>query len=338
MGGADEGALQEVALWQRAEKEAVALGSKPNDPLTPAEENSLQSKSTASGNLQDITFFDLDTCFWQIAQQHSLQYGASDASSIPSLGKVSKLYGHRWMVVACDNKVTLHDLSSPATFDLPRGAAFESKAPTRLAFLLMNLPSLTGLALSSAPSEPELSPILAVGTSSGSIYLINSTSGVLYAKLTDGHKSSITALVPLASDKPGGPDRLLSADASGYVALWDPSRTPARGPDQEIAPQRTFKAHDSGVKSAALYFAYAEGAAPEALPPRLATVGDDKKVALWDMSSWQCITRVQPLLKASCHSVVFAPWGGAGLGVHPSLVLASGTYFLNIFLFVNSVN
>lgn len=54
------------------------------------------------------------------------------------------------------------------------------------------------------------------------------------------------------------------------------------------------------------------------------TTGDDKKVALWNMTNWQCLNRIQPLPKASCHSVAFAPWGGAGLGVHPSLILASG--------------
>jgi hypothetical protein len=47
-------------------------------------------------------------------------------------------------------------------------------------------------------------------------------------------------------------------------------------------------------------------------------------VLIWDASSWKQLAQARPLQKASCHSVGFAPWGGAGLGVHPSLVLCTG--------------
>lgn len=44
----------------------------------------------------------------------------------------------------------------------------------------------------------------------------------------------------------------------------------------------------------------------------------------WDTATWKQIGSAKPLQKASCHTVAFAPWGGAALGVHPSLVLCSG--------------
>lgn len=54
-------------------------------------------------------------------------------------------------------------------------------------------------------------------------------------------------MLPLASEAPGGPDMLLTASADGSVAVWDPSRSPTKGPDREIAPKHSFKAHDSAV-------------------------------------------------------------------------------------------
>ena len=38
----------------------------------------------------------------------------------------------------------MHDLASADSRDIPRSACFESKAPTALAFLLLNLPGLSG--------------------------------------------------------------------------------------------------------------------------------------------------------------------------------------------------
>lgn len=54
-------------------------------------------------------------------------------------------------------------------------------------------------------------------------------------------------MLPLASEKPGGPDMLLTASADGTLAVWDPSRTQVRGADREVAARHAFKAHDSGV-------------------------------------------------------------------------------------------
>jgi WD40 repeat protein len=278
--------------------------------------------------------------------------------------------GRRWIVAACENKVTLHDIASSHSLDISRSAAFESKAPTRLAFLLLNAPSLLGAAAtSSASTAAQLLPIMAVGTSSGSIYLTNPTSAAVFAKLAGGHRGSITALLPFAAaDGPMGPDRLLSASSDGSIAIWDPSRTATRGSDREFPPVRTFKAHDSGVRDAA-FFLTLDASTTTAPPPsaltavagalqtvqargrhkqdaaadsaadastvhasaktgfRLATVGDDRRLAVWDTSTWTETMRIQPFpkgVKATCHSLGFAPWGGAGLGLRPSLVMASG--------------
>lgn len=67
-------------------------------------------------------------------------------------------------------------------------------------------------------------------------------------------------------------------------------------------------------------------ALPHALPcscsqPR---AGEDKRVHMWELGSWKPFAKAQPLQKAVCHSIGWAPWGGTGLGLHPSLLLATG--------------
>ena len=46
----------------------------------------------------------------------------------------------------------MHDLASADSRDFSRSACFESKAPTALAFLLLNLPTLAGYGTSGAPA------------------------------------------------------------------------------------------------------------------------------------------------------------------------------------------
>lgn len=243
------------------------------------------------------------------------------------------------------------------------------------------------------------------------------------------HGKGVTAMLPLASEAPGGPDRLLTAAADGSVAVWDPSRSVARGPDREMAAQHTWKAHDGGVavrrrrrgsreaaqggagacpsihldcvqrcsstwcgacdwtrtahcpqpptppppplQAMTFFLSYTEK--PDAPVPRLATTGvlghsqpaaggmrppapcsiggvgwarrpaaqpyvgpdsspccchiragEDKRVHMWELGSWKPFAKAQPLQKAVCHSIGWAPWGGTGLGLHPSLLLATG--------------
>lgn len=67
-------------------------------------------------------------------------------------------------------------------------------------------------------TAPVWAPMLAVGTSAGSIYVLSHEKLVVYAKLSGAHTKAVTALQPLGSERPGGADMLLSAAADGTVA------------------------------------------------------------------------------------------------------------------------
>ncbi len=64
-----------------------------------------------------------------------------------SAGKIRGLHGHRWLVVACDTKLLMHDLSSNLSREVAR-TALDNKAPTSVAFLYINNPGLLGEASS----------------------------------------------------------------------------------------------------------------------------------------------------------------------------------------------
>lgn len=239
LGGADDGALQEAALHARAAHDAMAAGAPAPPPLSPGREASLASKSTASGAVRDVRFLDLDVVFWQLAGSHLLRHNAYDASGVPAMPRGVGLAGRRWLVLACENKVVLHDLASADTRDIPR-TAFDSKAPTCLGFLLLNAPALLGYGGggaggasaaaavaaaagdndgepppplpgrrrgaggAAAPRGPrgELLPLLAVGTSGGSIYLLDAQRFTVYAKLVSPptRRSGLRRLLYLRRD------------------------------------------------------------------------------------------------------------------------------------------
>ena len=88
-----------------------------------------------------------------------------------SAGKAGRaLAGRRWLVLACENKLVLHDLASARSVDIPRSSVLETKAPTRLAVLVLNSPGLLG---GGGEGGAGVAPVLAVGTASGSTYLID---------------------------------------------------------------------------------------------------------------------------------------------------------------------
>lgn len=62
---------------------------------------------------------------------------------IVDAGKIRGLHGHRWLVVACDTKLLMHDLSSNLSREVAR-TALDGKAPTSIAFLYINNPGLLG--------------------------------------------------------------------------------------------------------------------------------------------------------------------------------------------------
>ena len=70
---------------------------------------------------------------------------AGRALNVHCAGRVRGLKGHRWLVLACETKVVLRDLRSGEMREVPRGV-LDAKAPTRLAFLFVNSPSLLGAA------------------------------------------------------------------------------------------------------------------------------------------------------------------------------------------------
>jgi len=66
-------------------------------------------------------------------------------------GKIRGLHGHRWLVVACDTKLLMHDLSSNLSREVAR-TALDGKAPTSVAFMYINNPGLLGQTVGSAVS------------------------------------------------------------------------------------------------------------------------------------------------------------------------------------------
>lgn len=69
---------------------------------------------------------------------------------------------HRWpaqtspLTLLPPGQVVLHDLASADARDIPRAACFESRAPTALAFLLLNLPGLTGYSASGSAAQAKV--------------------------------------------------------------------------------------------------------------------------------------------------------------------------------------
>ena len=66
-----------------------------------------------------------------------------DSNANTVAGKIRGLHGHRWLVVACETKLLMHDLSSNLSREVAR-TALDGKAPTSVAFLYINNPGLLG--------------------------------------------------------------------------------------------------------------------------------------------------------------------------------------------------
>lgn len=297
LGGAEDGAMQEYVLRKRAEHAAAALlGGKQGQLPTPKNDPKYSVKSAASGRVNDIIFLDHSTCLMQQAAQASIGNSCYETcGGISQLNKksIKGISKHCWIVAACDNKVSFHDLASSRTHDFSRSSIFESKSPTRLAVLVYNSRNFVRMpvhdASEAAREEYIAFPVLAVGTSSGSIYLIHPEKGVLYGKCTGGHSKAVTAMKVIGPSSPGGPDRLVTASADGTLAVWDPSITARSmtGSAIDISPSKTVKAHDGGVHDLE-FFGLPKIAADGrvALQSYVASVGADKQLATWNAVSW----------------------------------------------------
>lgn len=324
-GGADEGAMQEIGLRRRAEYSAGMLGGK--KPSSPGgKDPALAVKGVSSGRVNDIVFVDHDTCLWQQAVQESLDTNSYDVN--PGLNQLTKtsvrgITKHCWIVAACDNKVTIHDLSSSSTRDFSRASMFDSKTPTRVAVLVLNARSLTGHGVSEQQqhgqrqSEYVAVPILAVGTSSGSIYLVDFHCGKVYAKCSGGHNKAITALQVIGPSRVGGPDRLVSGSSDGSIAIWDPSLSPKslKGGEADIRPIKTFKAHDAGVHDLELFGLEAAAKGQLVMVPCIASVGADRQLRVWNTRTWsEIVLPLQVLPKSSLKAIASSMGGGLSLG------------------------
>ncbi|BDA49478.1 hypothetical protein COCOBI_14-0960 [Coccomyxa sp. Obi] len=315
LSGADEGTLQDAMLQRLAEKETGYYGKAaiPRPGAT--------AKGTAPGAVKDLQFLDTEACYWQLALQHSMQYRAHSKAGLPHLGRVRGLKGHRWLIAACETKILMTDLVSRASREVPR-AVMDGRAPTSLAFLYKCSPLLLGYGAGENNSQAIITPVMAVGTSAGVIYLISVSTLQVYAKLTGAHKSSVTKLLVLGGREQGGPDFLLSCSADGTVAVWEPSAAAPQGPDKEISAKVSFKAHDGAVLAMQLF--QVNQGSPDPGPLRLITSGDDKRVAVWEAWTWKEGARTRPFAKGAADSLAFSPRAGAATGAEPCIVLSSG--------------
>lgn len=313
--GGDTLGMQDALIQRLAEKDSQFYGPQISGTLTVA-------KSAAAGAIKDIKFLDTDTCFWQLTQQQTMQHKAH-TDLTPHLGKIRGLHGHRWLVVACDTKLLMHDLSSNLSREVAR-TALDNKAPTSVAFLYINNPGLLGSGVASNPNQLVMTPVIAVGTATGQIYIISVSSGQVCAKCqVQGHTKAVTALLPLSNPRPGGGDMLISASLDGNLLVWDPSTMLPRGPEKEITSKLAIKAHADGVLSMALFQAAIE--TPDAQPLHLCTAGGDNKTSVWDVATWKEVPtgRGKPFAKHPVTSVVYSSRAGTSSLATPSLLLSS---------------
>ena len=229
---------------------------------------------------------------------------------------------HCWIVAACDNKVSFHDLASSRTHDFSRSSVFESKSPTRLAVLVYNSRNFVRMTVQEGQEETREEylafPVLAVGTSSGSIYLVHPEKGILYGKCTGGHSKAVTAMKVIGPSSPGGPDRLVTGSADGSIAVWDPSTTARAmsGSAIDITPSKTVKAHDGGVHDLEFFgLPKISSDGRVALQSYVASVGADKQLATWNAVSWmQEFVPLQALPKDSLVSISTTNRSGLTVG------------------------
>ncbi|WPT16903.1 TSET complex member tstF [Picochlorum sp. SENEW3] len=333
-GGVDEGAIQEILLRKKAERHSALINDVVQEGTGKAKNDfQYQMKSVPSGRVNDIAFLDRHTCLWQQGYQESLGGNSLDSCrGISDLqqGDLRELGKHCWLITATENKVSFHDMASSSTADFSRQMYFESKEPTKLAVLVYNSLSLVGrqaeqVSASAAQHMQGVSPLVAVGTSSGSIYLLHVGSGTVVAKCSGAHGKPITCLQTIGPAHPGGPDRLVSGSADGTIAIWDPSRSAKtfdKGSASSIQPVKSFKAHDGGIFDMGLFGLQVVGKnGLLAVQPYIASVGADKQLCAWNASTWNRDHMPLQVLPKDCLvSVGSTMRAGIGLGSTMPLV------------------
>lgn len=332
-GGPDEGAMQELLLRKKAEMHSERINSAAMDAdasWKAKNDGHYQMMGVSSGKVNDIAFLDRHTCLWQQGNQESL--GSNCFETCGGIFELLQdesavLLKHCWLIVSCENKVSLHDLSSSRSMIFPRPVYFESQKPTKVAVLVYNSMNLVGKQVdaSSARHRHTVSPVLAVGTQSGSIYLLHLHSGQVVAKCSGAHTKSVTCLKVIGPAHPGGPDRLISGSADGTIAVWDPSRSPKsfdKVSSAMIQPTTSIKAHEGDVYDVDSFgLQVVDKAGNLSLRPYISSVGADRQMYTWNAQSW---TReympLQVLPKDCLVSICSTMRAGLGLGSTMPLV------------------
>jgi len=375
-GGVDEGGMSELVLRRRAERYSAAINSvgvegeggkdavvdvKKGERKWMQGDGRYQGMSLASGKVVDVGFVDWHTCVWGLER---FGVGGEDGDGVGDASPASSRHSSCWVVVASENKVTMHDLASSRGVDFVRGACFEGAKPTTVACLVRTGAGLRG-GVNGRQSQGQgqgvhqhqhqhqhqavvgLSPVLAVGTSTGAIYLIDVESGEVVGKCAGGHGQgkAVTCLEVVGSARRGGPDRLVSGSVDGTIAVWDPSRS-AKGVDAKggvcIQPITCFKAHEGGVHDVQLFgmqemrregeggggtgrdstsSLYSTSSTSLRLQPYLASVGADKQLCTWSVVTWnRAYMPIQALPESSLVSIGATARAGLGLGSNAPLV------------------
>lgn len=334
-GGSDEGAMQELFLRKKAEVHSELINSEvigTDVSWKPKNDVQYQMMGISSGKVNDVAFLDRHTCLWQQGNQESL--GGNCFESCGGIFELlqdesTELLKHCWLIVSSENKVSLHDLSSSRSLSFPRAVYFESQKPTKIAVLVYNSMNLIKRRVdpgsASSHYRNAVSPVVAVGTYSGSIYLLLLSSGEVVAKCSGAHTKAVTCLQVIGPAHPGGPDRIVSGSADGTIAVWDPSRSPKafdKTSSASIQPITCIKAHEGDVYDVSLFgLQVLDKTGNLTLRPYVASVGADRQMYTWNATTW---TReympLQVLPKDCLVSIGSTMRAGLGLGSTMPLV------------------
>ena len=371
-GGVDEGGMSEVVLRRRAERYSAMINSvggvgeeqggkdslhmdfKRGEKKALQSDGRYQGMGVASGKVVDVGFVDWHVCVWQMERWDRLTgpcadqkgevvgiggSGSGETSSPMADGAAGAAASTHasWVVIASENKVTMHDLSSSRGMDFVRGVCFEGAKPTKVACLVR-----TAIASGRGNSRQQVSvrPVLAVGTSTGAIYLVDVERQEVVGKCAGGHKKGVTCLEVLGGGRRGGPDRLVSGSADGTIAVWDVSRTAKSQERGCVEPSVCFQAHEGGVFDVRVFgmqrtmacsgdhpippsSPYVTSATSLTLEPYLASVGADKQLCTWSVATWSRVGMpIQVLAESSLMSIGATARAGSveGCSGNPPLV------------------
>jgi hypothetical protein len=135
-----------------------------------------------------------------IAQRSAAQRNSTHLWSMRGVGslasgRVRGLRGHRWLLMAMETKILQHDLVSGEVREIPR-ALWDNKNPTCLALLYASSARLLGFAAGVHANDVILGPVLAVGSTSGTVTLINLTTQQVMCSVDRSPFSSVPLPLP----------------------------------------------------------------------------------------------------------------------------------------------